>query len=253
MSLRITVLGSGTVVPSNGRRATALLVEGGGERLLFDCGPCVLEALEDAGTTFRSIDRVFVTHFHPDHTLGIGHLLAAINNDRTGIGDRELPLYGPDDLPVFMERLDTIYPALVSECGCLRLVVVSGGDRPVGGEVSVVAGQADHGGRSALSYRVEHAGASMVYTGDTAYSERVAELARGADLLVTECSFPDDQAVDGHLTPSGAGRLASRAGVKEVLLVHMYPLFGRTDPAALVRKHFDGAVTVARDGMTIDL
>lgn len=253
MSLRITVLGSGTVIPSNGRRATALLVEGGGERLLFDLGPCVLEALEDAGTTFRSIDRVFITHFHPDHTLGIGHLLAAINNDRVGIGDRELPLYGPDGLSVFMERLRALYPSLVCGDGCLRLVEVSGGDCPVGGEVRVVADQAIHGGRSALSYRIEHAGASMVYTGDTEYSERVAELARGVDLLVAECSFPDDQPARGHLTPSGVGRLASRARVKAVVLVHMYTLFGRTDPAALVRKHFGGSVTAATDGMTIDL
>ncbi|UCF05719.1 MAG: MBL fold metallo-hydrolase [bacterium] len=253
MPLRVTILGSGTIIPSLERRATALLVETGEQRFLFDCGPCVLEALEEAGTSFHSLERIFITHYHPDHTLGIGHLLSAINNDRDRFESAQLVLYGPRGLEEFMERLDMLYRSLVMKSDYLRLVEIDEGALTIEGESRIGAVRADHGERTALSYRMDHGGVSFVYTGDTAYTERLVEFAREADLLVTECSFPDDQAVPGHLTPGGVGSLASKAGVGGVVLVHMYPRFGDSDPAASVRKHYNGPVVVASDGMTIDL
>ncbi len=86
MTLRLTVLGSGAITPSRVRRATSLLVEGGGARVLLDCGPGALDALESAGKTFREIEAVLLTHFHADHTLGIGRLFAAMKNDGVGSG-----------------------------------------------------------------------------------------------------------------------------------------------------------------------
>jgi ribonuclease BN (tRNA processing enzyme) len=92
-----------------------------------------------------------------------------------------------------------------------------------------------------------------VYTGDTEYSESIIELARGADTLLIECAFPDDAPVPGHLTPSGAASIAGEAGVRRVVLTHIYPVTDLLDLAAEVGKGFDGEIVVAEDGLTLEV
>ena len=77
------------------------------------------------------------------------------------------------------------------------------------------------------------------------------ELARGADTLLIECSTPDDAPVPGHLTPSGAARMAREAAVRRVVLTHLYPAVDDGRLPAEVEKGFDGEVLLARDGLRI--
>jgi ribonuclease BN (tRNA processing enzyme) len=81
----------------------------------------------------------------------------------------------------------------------------------------------------------------------------VVELARGADTLLIECAFPDDTPVPGHLTPSGAASIAREAGVKRVILTHIYPVTDVLDLVSEVGNGFDGEVIVAEDGLTLDV
>ncbi len=89
-------------------------------------------------------------------------------------------------------------------------------------------------------------GGALLYTGDTEYSESVVEL---ASTLLIECSFPEGNPAPGHLTPSGAARIASEAGVGRVVLTHIYPAADRPDLAALVSRRCDAEVFVAEDGL----
>lgn len=253
MSLQITILGSGTIIPTTDRRATSLAITHDGELHLFYCGPGTLDALEEAGSTFRDLRRVFLTHYHPDHTLGIGHLLAALRLDGLMGGGGSLTIYGPRGLGDFIGRWNALYPATVLEDASLELVEVLDDDVYAGNGVEVRAVSVDHGGHEALAYRLEAGGGSVVYTGDTEYTESLVEFSKGAGLLIAECSFPDDRPMTGHMTPSAVGRLAARSGVDRVVLVHLYPVFGDLDPGAGVRGEFTGEVTVADDGMTMSL
>ena len=253
MTLRLTVLGSGTIVPSQVRRATSLLLEGGGEDILLDCGPGALQALEDAGKPYHDIHRILITHFHPDHTLGLGRLFSAIRNDTAVTGQHWIVIYGPEGLERFISGWNDLYGGIVPDDDMLNLVTMEPGYEIDIGDMLITAGPADHGGRPALAYRIERAGRSIVYTGDTARSERFTQFAAGADLLVSECSFPDEVPAEGHMTPADVGETAASAGAGEVLLVHMYPFFGEADPAAEVRRRFGGKVTTGRDGMVIEV
>jgi ribonuclease BN (tRNA processing enzyme) len=253
MSLQVRILGSGTIIPARRRRATSLAVGRGDEWCLFDCAPGSLDALEGTGLSFRDLERVFLTHFHPDHTLGIGRLLAALRVDDSSGGQGGLTLYGPSGLADFIERWHALYPATLPKGAPPALVEVDGGEVYGGGGVTVRAAAADHDGRPALSYRFDADDAGIVYTGDTAYTETLVELARGVELLIAECSFPDDRPMAGHMTPSDVGRLAERCGAARVVLVHLYPVFGVRDPAEAVTRLYGGPVTVAEDGMKIDL
>jgi ribonuclease BN (tRNA processing enzyme) len=251
-ALRLSVLGSGTIIPDAARGATSLLVEDGQTALLVDCGPGALDALESAGRSFRDIDRILLTHFHPDHTLDLGRLFCASANDPAASGRRALTIFGPPGLAGFIEGWNALYPGIVPEGEQLVMREMQPGDRIDPGGVPVAAGPAEHCGRPALSWRIGAAGGDIVFTGDTSFCAELAVFARGARLLVSECSFPDDGSVPGHMTPSQVGLLASEAGVAAVLLVHLYPVFGEADPAAAVRARFTGPVTTAHDGMIIE-
>jgi ribonuclease BN (tRNA processing enzyme) len=228
-------------------------VEGGGERVLVDCGPGALQAVEDSGRSYRDIHRILLTHFHPDHTLGLGRLFSAIKNDAAVTERQWLVIYGPEGLEDFIAGWDSLYGGIVPDDDTLNLVTLEPGYEIDLGEMMITAGPADHAGRPALAWRIEAGGRAAVYTGDTSPSAGLTRFAANADLLVSECSFPDESPMEGHMTPSMVGETASDAMVTEVLLVHMYPFFGEADPAAEVKRKFHGKVTTGRDGLVIDI
>ena len=101
-------------------------------------------------------------------------------------------------------------------------------------------------------------GRRLVYSGDTTVCAGVAELARGADLLIHEATFGADEreraAETGHSTAAGAATVARDAGVKRLVLTHISARYTREAPelVAEAREIFAGT-EVARDGMVVDV
>src|SRR6476619_1261247 len=101
-------------------------------------------------------------------------------------------------------------------------------------------------------------GRRVVITGDTRPAERTIELSRGADLLVHEATFGDEEAEraveTGHSTAREAAAVAAAAGVRRLVLTHFSARYSR-DPSDLEReaRELFPHVTIARDGMEIDV
>jgi ribonuclease BN (tRNA processing enzyme) len=74
-----------------------------------------------------------------------------------------------------------------------------------------------------------------------------------ADLLICESALPDAMRVEGHLTPSLAGRIATEARVKRLLLTHFYPECDTIDVEAECRKTYNGPLLLASDLMIVDV
>jgi ribonuclease BN (tRNA processing enzyme) len=247
--MEITVVGSGTVVPRLNRRQSCVVVEMSGETLVFDLGSGAMRGMLHAGLDPFAVDRIFFTHFHPDHTVDVVPLLFSIKYGAEEERTRPLCLTGPEPFRSFWDSLTDVwgefmvgdYPTRVSE---LPHECTSPLDLP-GCRLSW--SPAEHRPES-IAYRLETENGGFAYTGDTEYSESVVDLARGARTLLVECSFPDDSPVPGHLTPSSAARIASEAGVERVVLTHIYPTADEQDLAAEVGRGYDGEVLVARDG-----
>lgn len=248
----VTVVGSGTVVPRLERRQSCVVVEAGGEMLVFDLGSGAVRGMLQAGLDPFAVDRIFFTHFHPDHTVDVVPLLFSIKYGAEDARTRPLAITGPEPFGGFWERVTGAwgewmggdYPTEVTE---LPRTCPSPLDLP-GGRLSWAP--AEHRPES-IAYRLDAEDGAFVYTGDTEYSESVVELARGAHTLLIECSFPDESPVPGHLTPSGVARIASEAGVRRVVLTHLYPAAEALDLPAQIGRGYDGEIVVARDGLRI--
>jgi ribonuclease BN (tRNA processing enzyme) len=254
VGMNITVVGSGTVVPRLARRQSCVAVETGEETLLFDLGSGAVRGMLHAGLDPFAVDRIFFTHFHPDHTIDVVPLMFSLNYGSEQGRERPLTLYGPEPFTRFFSKIaDTWgewilggYPTEVRE---LPHVCPSPLDLP---GLSVRWSPAEHRPES-IAYRLEGENGAFVYTGDTEYAESVVELAQGAHTLLIECAFPDEGAVPGHLTPSGVARIAREAGVERVVLTHIYPAADELDLKQEVGHGFDGKVLVAEDGIQFSI
>jgi ribonuclease BN (tRNA processing enzyme) len=248
--LEITVIGSGTVVPRISRRQSCVVVRTEEEVLYFDLGSGAVRGMLHAGLDPFTVDRVFFTHFHPDHTVDIVPLLFAIKYGTEKKREGPIALYGPEPFADFFGKITNVwgewmlgdYPTEVQELPhtCPSPLTLPG--------LHVSWSPVEHRPES-IAYRLEGENGAFVYTGDTEYAESVVELARGAHTLLIECSFPDDAPVRGHLTPSAVARIAREADVERVVLTHLYPPADALDLTEEVGRGFEGEVLVAEDGL----
>jgi len=76
-----------------------------------------------------------------------------------------------------------------------------------------------------IGFRIEsHDNKTLTYSGDTDYCDGIIRLARKVNTLILECSFPDDQKVEGHLTPQLCARIACESQCERLILSHFYPV-----------------------------
>lgn len=252
--MEITVVGSGTVVPRLSRRQSCVVVNTGEETLVFDLGSGAVRGMLHAGLSPFAVDRIFFTHFHPDHTVDVVPLLFAMNYGADEPRTRPLYVTGPEPFDSFWQKIMGVwgewmegdYPLEVSE---LPHEHASPIELP---GCNLTWAPAEHRPES-IAYRLETGDRAFVYTGDTEYSKSVVELARGAHTMLVECSFPDDNPVPGHLTPSGVARMASEAGVGRVVLTHLYPVADELDLIGEVGIGYAGEVKVAVDGLKFEV
>ncbi len=107
----------------------------------------------------------------------------------------------------------------------------------------------DHLSEFALGYRFTDSAATLaVFSGDTGPCPALNKASLGADLLVVECSVPDELATDGHLHPAAVGALCAESLPGHVVLTHQYPAAAAMDLVAEVGKYFHGKISQARDG-----
>jgi ribonuclease BN (tRNA processing enzyme) len=81
----------------------------------------------------------------------------------------------------------------------------------------------------------------------------VLELAKSADVLITESALPPEHELEGHLKPDVAGRIASEAGVDTLVIAHLYPICDRYDTEKEVRKSYQGRLIVSEDLLKLEI
>jgi ribonuclease BN (tRNA processing enzyme) len=272
---RVVLLGTGTPNPDPARAGPAAAVVVGGSAYLVDAGAGVVRRAEAAHLrgiaelAEPNLRRVFLTHLHSDHTVGLPDLLLT-----PWVLERTVPLevYGPRGTRAMLAHLTAAWvedrrvrlDGLQPQNGTGQRVEAHDIEPGVvfrDSNVTVTAFRVSHGGfgDQALGYKFQTSDKSIVFSGDTRPSEAVVEACGGCDVLVHEvystAGFAGRPAAWQryhaimHTSSAELGALAARARPRVLVLTHL--LLWGTTPEALVeevrRGGFAGRIVAASD------
>lgn len=240
--MKVKILGTGTCVPSLVRGSSSYLVLTEQGNILVDVGPSVVRRLLEYGFTTRDVDVLILTHFHVDHSADFSTFLFASNYDvvpRTG----ELSVIAGAGLMDFYHGLLAVYPWIAP-----RLYEISLHESPRGivktRGLAITTLPMEHN-KESIGVRIED-NRSVVFSGDTDFTENLVELATGANLLIVECAFPEKK-VAGHLNVAGVERVVGEAKPERVILSHLYPDWDQFEGV------LHAPLLLGVDGMEVDL
>lgn len=271
----ITLLGTGSPIPSPDRAGAATLVTAGGTRLLVDAGRAVGMRLAAVGVFAPMLGAVLMTHLHSDHLTDLNDIVTT----RWVMSPQPSPLivYGP---PGTRACVDGLLTMLAPDIGYriahhddlttgpqVEVREVGAGDRFTIGEADVIVGASDHRPvEPSVAYRIEHEGRSVVLGGDGVPCTGLDELSAGADAYVQTVLRADlvqripmarmQDVLDYHSSVEQAAATAARGGVRHLVLTHYIPAMpaGTEDEwRALAAAHFDGDIVLGDDLTTLSL
>jgi ribonuclease BN (tRNA processing enzyme) len=278
---RLILLGTaGGPTPKRSASASSQVILVDGAAYVVDCGDGVTRQFRLAGIPWSALRHIFITHHHSDHNADYGNLMLLAW--ASGLGTR-VDTWGPPPLErmtkLFLEMSKADIDVRVEDEGWPPLApLVHPHERTTGGvvmrddKVTVTCALVPHPEVSpAFAYRFDTPDRSIVISGDTARSDELIELARGADVLVHEAlwvpavdrivaALPNAQnlkkhIIDSHTSVEDVGRVAQAAGVKTLVLSHFVPADDTTITAemwsAAAQAHFKGRVIVGKDLMEI--
>ena len=243
---------------------------------VVDCGTGVSRQLVNAGVALPSIKYIFVTHHHSDHDLEYGNLFY-----NAWVAGLTTPIrsFGPKGLEAMsqafweLNKLDVDTRIADEGRPDPRQLLIAkdiSGDGVVlkTSDVTVTAFRTPHPAIvDNFAYKLETPDGTIVFSSDTAYNPKLADFAKGADVLVHECMYLP--AIDrlvakvangatlkkhflaSHTSTEDVGRIAARAGVKVLVLTHFVPgddpLLTDEDWVEGVKKTYSGRIVVAKD------
>jgi ribonuclease Z len=293
MDLDVLFIGTAGSAPSARRALPATLVRRGGDRLLFDCGEGTQrQLLKSIGLV--ELEEVFITHFHADHWLGLPGMLktfslrgrekpltvygppglkALFNALRVVIGRNTYPLQlvelEPGDelkrddyliAPFAVDHGVTAYgyalvedqrPGRFDDARARELGVEFGPDFG-----RLQRGETVNGVEPSQVMGPPRPGRKIVLSGDTAPSERIEAIAHGADLLIHEATFLEEEAEraaeTAHSTALAVARLAADADVKMLALTHVSPRYSGGELRDEARTAFENTI-VPRDFDSVEI
>lgn len=272
--ITVTILGSGTPVPSRTQFGAAVLVQAGGENFLFDCGRgCTSRLAQLEPQLTWETNKLFITHMHSDHTVGIDDLwLNGWVQGRTvplavwgppGTTDMMAHLRAANERDIFFRLTD----AMPSDDAGIRPAFVDlpavGGVLYDEGGVTVTAFPVNHRTvEPAYGYRLDFAGKSVVISGDTTVSTQLQQFSDGADVVLLEVMSPElveylrhnftqeqaETVISSHLTTDQAARIF--ADSRPSLGVYYHTRNDGEMAASLLaetRRIYDGPLVISHD------
>jgi ribonuclease Z len=257
--MEITLLGTGSPLPSANRCGAGYVAVSNGSAVLIDCGWGAARRLISSGVPIGSIDHAFFTHMHSDHITDLPDFMMM----RWTMGGATHPLhvYGPDGTreavegfraglnpdvryrfahhgeKLSPEGIEVIVHEIPATAAASHVATVGG--------ITVSSFEVDHRPVvPALGFKVEAHGRSAVFSGDTAKVQSLVDAARGADVLISEAvhigMMQDrikmlrglgneraaqmlEEACDYHATTHQVAEMARDAGVGQLVLSHLIP------------------------------
>lgn len=244
--MRLEVLGSSGTAPRAGNPASGYLVRSDEATIWMDAGPGTYMALLDRVDP-EDIDAVLLSHMHADHCSDLFALFHGLKHVRES--DKSIPVVVPDGAVArILGFLGGAPDHAILEN--LRFREAQPGESIFIGDVTITV-QAAHHSVPALAFRIESAGRTLGYTGDTGPSNMVEEHFYDVDLLLAEASLQDrSDSYVFHLTARQAAEMAVRANVGHLVLTHIPAYLDSEDSRRQAAEVFGGTMSLAAPGET---
>ncbi len=249
--MNLTILGASAACPAPGGACSSYLVQHDATNLVLDCGPGSLPNLRRA-LDYRAVTAVVLSHLHADHILDLVPYHDGLRYSPDAQADLRVPLWVP---PGGVARLQALGGALGHDASyfgsTFEVREYDQEGRLTLGAIHLTFAPTQHY-VPCWAIRCTAGGATLVYSADSGPTPVLADLARGADLFLCEATLlqpdPGDPRQRGHLTAAEAGAIAQAAGVRHLLLTHLWPELGLPALLAAAQAAFAGPVELAREG-----
>lgn len=237
--LTLTVLGASGSYPGPGQACSGYLVRSGGIAIWLDAGTGTLANLQ-RHVGLGDVDAVVLSHQHPDHWSDLeGYYIAC----RSVLGRRGVPVYAPAGLESLMRTGTTTRPTF-------EWHRIAEGTAVSVGPMRLSFSRTDHPPET-LAVRIDADGASLGYSADSGPGWSLEALGPGLDLVVCEATFLQDR--EGsypHMSARQAGATGRAAGVRRLLLSHLWPTIDPAASAAEAATSFGRPVEMAQMNAT---
>jgi len=247
--VKLTAVGCSGSMPGPDSTASCYLVAYSGYRVVLDLGNGSLGALQ-SHVSLDDIDAIVISHQHADHCLDLIPLIVRLKWDPRRSGKR-IRLIGPSTLPA---RLTAAYDYPACDLALGDLFDFSASGAMDVGPFGLTVMRANHPGE-AYSVRLEAAGRSLTFSGDTGTNPGLVDLARGTDLALFEAGWPagSPSGTGLHLSPAEAGEHARAAGAARLVVTHVPPWASRDEARVEAEAAFGSAVEVAVPGAVFEI
>lgn len=248
MSFKVTVCGSSGGYPAAGRACAGYLLSKEENTLMLDIGAGSLSNMLEY-IEADVLGGLAITHMHYDHYTDIYGLCTARRFWENALSP--MPTLGPSTAkeiigsPLSEESREEFFK-------CLDLTVPDPGNEIDFFGFSITTGPSSHV-IPGLIYRIRAGDSTVCYSGDTERCPTLMTLADKADLFICEATFTSQVPArqPGHMSASEAGQVAHEAGVRRLLLTHVWPTLDPDRAIEDAAKHFKGPIDLALEGLTI--
>ncbi len=242
-------------MPYTQRGSSGYILELSDTKILLDCGSGSTWKLAELGINYLLIDHIFLSHLHPDHT---GDLVPFLFATKYAYGSpygsyREKPLYlwGGEGFINFFNTLSVAYKDWIVP-DTLNIDELDESTKKFN-DFTLASIRTPHI-ESSIAYRIEADGKSLVYSGDTDYSESFIEFSTDVDVLLIECALASNKLkLEGHLTPSEVIDIVNISKAKKVIVTHLYPRCDEEKVVETIRANVGVEVIEAKDLLVMEI
>ena len=250
--MKLTILGSGTVVPDGARNSAGYFIEAGDLRLMMDCGAGSVHALARYGCDWERMTHLYISHFHVDHCGELASLFFAFNYGMRSERREPLTVIGPHGLDRVMDGLRHAFgEKLFAPKFPLQLCMLAPGEHiELAGDTWLTVTKTPHTDES-LAARVMSGANSICYTGDTAYSEAVARFFTKTSVMISECSFRERREGVAHVSINEVARMAALAEAERLVITHFYFEVDEEEIRREIERDYAGEIIIGKDGLQL--
>jgi ribonuclease Z len=275
--LRVTLLGTGSPIPSTDRFGFSVLIQAGENNYVIDAGRGAIIRLIQAGVEAGQVDGLFLTHFHSDHVISIDDLWMTGYVPAFGGREGTFHVYGPEGVTTIVDNLRDAFQNDID-------VRVADGEveRDTTGieaheftedgvifdqdglQVTMFEVQHDPADviKPSKGFRIDYEGKSVLISGDTIPHENVVTYGRDVDLMLHEVAAFQDrtvlpQVISHHTTPDQAGEIFAEAQPELAVYTHIVngipgKVEGISEEEMIdrTRENYDGEVILGEDLMS---